>query len=118
MATGKEGGRVFTALLESLQSDEDHGAYQSTFRALHRFPPRVFARTLVGRLPALIQRNRDWAGEILCGATDEALVALNRELAKVDNGLRNSIMTFVREEEQPGGWLEECAGSIRPSADS
>ena len=91
------------------------GLYQSAFRALHRFPPAVFAEALLPRLPGLIRSNRDWAGEILFGASDEAAAAINERLARLDPPTRTAVMAFVETQEGETGWLQDCPGWIRPA---
>ena len=60
--SGQEGIEAFMTLIESLQAKDDYGAYETTYRALWRFPPGVVAHGLVAALPRLIQRQPDRAG--------------------------------------------------------
>ena len=50
-----------------MQAKNDYGAYQTTQRALGRFPSAIYLQTVIDELPALIDRQPDWAGELLCG---------------------------------------------------
>jgi hypothetical protein len=118
---GNEGVEVFVELMNSLQAKDDYGAYQGTYQALRRFPPAVAAKGLTAALPALISRQRDCAGDILCqlanATSTEARAALSefrRELAKADAQTQTVIMSFVGREEN-GGWLDgRRKGLIKP----
>ncbi len=119
--SGSEGIEAFIALIDSMQSKDDYGAYQATQRALGRFPAGVAAKGLVGALSGLINRQRDWAGELLCGIANASsaesrtfLSAFRKELAKADAQAQAVIMNFVIQEED-GGWLDgRRKGVIKP----
>jgi len=118
---GDEGVEGFVALMDSLQAEDDYGAYQSTYGALRRFPSKVAAQGLTTALPSLIVRHRDCAGDILCqlanGTSIQSQATLSefqKELAKADAQTQAAIMGFVAREEN-GGWLDgRRKGLIRP----
>lgn len=120
--TGNEGVEVFVALVDSLQAQEDYGAYQNTYMALRRFPPAEIAQGLIAALPRLINRQCECAGDILCqlanATSTEARAALSefrRELAKAGAQTQAEILEFVVREEN-GGWLDgRRKGVIKPS---
>ncbi len=120
---GNEGIETFIALVDSLQSDQDYGAYQSTFSALWRFPARVSAQGLLVALPRLMKRRRDSAGDILGQLANNwmgedgpnPLTAFRDALALTDAETRKTIMDFVAHQEDEG-WLDgRRKGVIRPS---
>jgi hypothetical protein len=118
--TGSEGVEAFLALVDSLQAEDDYGAYQTTYGALRRFPARVAAQGLVSALPGLIDRHRDCAGDILAQlangtrAEDIGRLSAFREALGESPAAQKAIMDFVIREEH-GGWLDgRRRGVIRP----
>lgn len=119
--TGSEGIETFVALVDSLQAEQDYGAYAQTYNTLWRFPPILAAQGLIVALPALIQRQENCAGNILCtlgnatpGRGDNLLFAFNQALAAASPPARAAIMDFVTREENDG-WLDgPRKGRIRP----
>ncbi len=120
--TGSEGVDTFVALLDSLQAEEDYGVYQTTYRALRRFPASVAAQGLLAAFPRLIERHRDCAGDILAqlanAAREEDLAALfsfRDALGSSSAVVQKAIMDFVLAEEE-SGWLDgRRRGVIRPT---
>ena len=120
--TGAEGVETFIAIVDSLQAEQDYGAYQRTYNTLWRFPPRVAAQGLISALPSLIQRQHNCAGDILAqlgnatpGRGDDVLLAFRQALASATPQTRAAIMDFVIPEEDDG-WLDgRRKGVIRPT---
>jgi hypothetical protein len=121
--SGSEGVETFIALVDSLQSEEDYGVYQQTYNTPWRFSPSVAAQGLVTALPALIRRNRDLAGNVLCGFANATtgdgyghLLAFNSALGSASAERQAAIMDFILREEDDG-WLDgRRKGVIRPVA--
>jgi hypothetical protein len=121
--TGAEGIDTFVAIVDSLQAEQDYGAYQRTYNTLWRFPPHVAAQALISALPSLIQRQRNCAGDILAqlgnatpGNGDDVLLAFRQALASASPQPRATIMDFVTREENDG-WLDgRRKGVIRPAS--
>jgi hypothetical protein len=120
--TGAEGIETFVAIVDSLQAEQDYGAYQRTYNILWRFPPHLVAQGLIAALPSLIQRQRDCAGNIFAqlgnatpGNGDDVLLAFRQALALASPQPRAAIMDFVTHEEEDG-WLDgRRKGVIRPT---
>ena len=118
---GSEGIDAARAVIQSIQARDDYGAYQTTQRALGRFPPSISLQALIDELPSLIDRQRDWAGELLCGLANavgtecepdiEKFIGL---LVKTPSSSREVITDFIAKEEK-GGWLEHRVGVLGPS---
>src|SRR5271157_2602557 len=109
--SGQEGIEAFIALIESLQAKDDYGAYETTYRALWRFPPSVAGHGLVAALPRLIERQPDHAGNILGQIVNSALdqdsailSAFRGALGSASADAQKAIMDFVVREENDG-WL-------------
>lgn len=62
---GDEGRPVIQALLDSMQTGQDYGAYQPAIEALKQFPSQLLAEQLVEALPILIDRAPDRASEVI-----------------------------------------------------
>ncbi|WP_146855347.1 hypothetical protein [Brevifollis gellanilyticus] len=121
--TGAEGLETLVAVVDSLQAEQDYGAYQRTYNTLWCFPPNVAAEGLVTALPGLIQRRHDCAGNILAalgnatsGSSYGVLLAFRQALASTSQQARTAIMDFITREEHDG-WLDgRRKGVIRPAA--
>jgi hypothetical protein len=115
---GTEGPRVAAALIQSMTAREDYGAYQATQRALGRFPSSTYVAALIQELPNLIERQPDWAGELVCGLANSVgtrhepdIAEFRRQLEQAAEGTQTAIRSFlVREEES--GWLEHRRGVL------
>ena len=118
---GTEGDRYAIAIMESIQSAHDYGAYQAAQHALLRFRPPAFAIALLHQLPRLISDLPDWAGDFLsfvansgeAGHSDPLIRAFNRALREADADLRASIEGYIREQEEADGWLSHKKGVLR-----
>ena len=53
---GNENTLVIRALLDSMQTGEDYGAYQPAIDAMKRFPPAMLAQQLINSLPDFFAR--------------------------------------------------------------
>jgi hypothetical protein len=111
LVVGDEGPDAAAALIQSIQVRDDYGAYQSTQRALGRFPHAVYVAALLAELPALIMRQSEWAGELLCGLAnaigtpyEAAVVEFRRQIELCHEKSRAAIRAFVAQEECQG-WL-------------
>jgi hypothetical protein len=121
MVEGDEGPEVVKALVRSIQVRYDYGAYQGTMNAiLDRFPMELMVPVLLSELPDLIQRQPEWAGDIINQVTHQDNTAakvvvrlFNKEVSKLSPQDRQSIMKFIRQEEN-GGWLEGRQGILCP----
>jgi hypothetical protein len=121
--SGSEGIEAFSTLVDSLQAEDDYGAYQTTHLALRRFPARIAAVGLISSLPQLIERHRDCAGDILAQLANSTrsedlarLSAFCDALEESSAATRKTIMDFVIEEEN-SGWLDgRRRGVIRPKS--
>lgn len=121
MVEGDEGPKVVRALVRSIQVRYDYGAYQGTMNAiLGKFPTELMVPVLLSELPDLIQRQPEWAGDIINQVAHQNNTAakimvesFNREVSKLLPQDRQSIMEFIRQEEN-GGWLEDRQGILCP----
>jgi len=117
-AAGSEGLAGAVALIQSLQSKDDYGAYQATQHALGRFPTPVFVAALIQELPALIQRQPDWAGELLCSLANSVgtrfepdIAEFRSQLSRAPRATQDAVGAFLRQEEQDG-WLKHRRGVL------
>jgi len=115
---GTEGIDAARAIIQSMQAVEDYGA----IRALWRFPHDIFLQALVDELPSLIDRQRDWAGEILCGLAGAVgtrwecdIYSFNELLMQAPSSSRKVITDFISIEEK-GGWLKHGVGVLGGTA--
>jgi hypothetical protein len=115
---GTEGLETACALIQSITARHDYGAYQATQHALGRFPSATFVAALVRELPSLIDRQRDWAGELVCGLANsigtpfEADISeFKRQLAALASERQEAIRLFLLQEEQDG-WLRHRVGVL------
>jgi len=110
MVTGSETRRTFQAIVDSIRSAEDYGAYESVHNALWQFPPEQFAEYLVQALPGLMRRmgRHDQVGRFLCPLTGHGrtthLQAFNKHLARASVDARKTILRFVRENRE---WFDD-----------
>ena len=117
---GSEGESYAVAIMESIQSVHDFGAYQAAQQALLRFRPSDFCVALIGQLPRLISNLPDWAGDFLTliansgesGSSDPLIQQFNRALGDADSVQRESIEAYIREQEGPDGWLSHKRGVL------
>ena len=118
--SGEEGVATAAALIQSVQARHDYGAYQATHHALGRFPSDVYVAALLQELPALIQRSRDWAGELLCGLANSVgtrfasqIGEFRRQLDAAPSKIRETVVRFIKSEEE-AGWLRHRRGVLAP----
>ncbi|MFI2812830.1 MULTISPECIES: hypothetical protein [Microbulbifer] len=116
---GSEGLPVARALIQSMQSDDDYGAYQTTQAALGKFSSKEYIEALTLELPPMIKRGSEWAGELLCslansvGTQHEADIALFiRALNELPGEDKNTISRYIEQQEE-GGWLAHRKGVLR-----
>lgn len=109
---GREGIEVARAIVQSIQVEDDYGAYQSTEHALGRFPSEIYLQAVVDELPDLIDRQKSWAGELLCGLANSGgtewesdIEQFNRLLKLAPTNHRERITRFIASEES-AGWLK------------
>jgi len=118
LVDGSEGQNAARALVKSLQSQNDYGAYQNTMnKLLFSFPPEQTAEALVSELPRLISHLPDWAGDLLSSLTQAQGVAtrltfeFNLALKSCGIEERNLISEFIHSQEGDG-WLEHKRGIL------
>lgn len=119
---GSEGIDAARAIIRSIQARDDYGAYQTTQHALGRFPSAVSLRALIDELPSLIDRQRDWAGELLCGLANSVgtewepdVEEFNALLRESPESVRQVISDLIANEED-NGWLKHRVGVLGSSA--
>ncbi len=117
--TGNEGVDIASAIIKSMQAEDDYGAYQTAQGALGQFPSKVYVEAMISELPNLIKKNREWAGELLCGLANSEGTEYSEVLSIFNNALVNSphkesILSFVRFQETDG-WLEHRVGVLGPT---
>ena len=115
---GTEGLRVAAALIQSMTAREDYGAYQATQHALGRFPPSTYIAALIQELPNLIERQPDWAGELVCSLANSVgtrhepdIAEFRSQLERAAEGTQAAIRAFLMREEE-SGWLEHRRGIL------
>ncbi len=115
---GKEGVEVAKLVIRSMRAKDDYGAYQTSQRALFRFPPEVSAQAIVDELPDLIDKNTEWAGEILCGLANEIendetpyISAFSVAISRANQSVIEKIMEYIKNEEIDG-WLSHRVGVL------
>ena len=120
MVEGNEGIEVFKAIINSVQVENDYGAYQRTLNTALKFPPEVYAQGLVQTLPGLIDRNQDWAGDFLLDVAkrsasneDNIAIPFNKYLAETETATHKKILDFIIQQEQPEGFLEDLGEILR-----
>lgn len=117
---GTEGELAARALIRSIQSVNDYGAYQATLgKLVFAFPPQTVASAVIAEAPRLISILPDWAGDILStltqaqGRSAELMEAFNRSLGSASPTHRESIVAYIRSQEAEG-WLEHRRGLLAP----
>ncbi|SBV37670.1 conserved hypothetical protein [uncultured Stenotrophomonas sp.] len=117
--TGEEGFEHVLAVFESLQAEDDYGAYQTAGHAAWRFGEIPYCKALIHELPRLIVALPYWAGDFLVsianaqGTKDEPTIRVfNDLLFELDPTTKQGIIGFIRREEAPGGWLCNRVGVL------
>ena len=120
--TGTEGPEYVLAVMESVQAENDYGAYQSAQRAAWRFGDNFLFRALIHELPRLIDALPEWAGELLVSIAnaqdtpDESTIRnFNDLLSNSDVATKQKIDDFIRQEEV-SGWLRGRVGVLGSNA--
>lgn len=115
---GNEGLSIAKALIQSMQAKHDYGAYQSTQTTLGRFPSETYIKALVSELPLMIEKQLEWAGELLSGLANSIdtkgkndIALFNDTLSGLPKQLRDTICQYIRKQEQ-AGWLEHRKGIL------
>jgi hypothetical protein len=117
MVTGTEDNGVFLALITSLQSPHDYGAYDDTFGKIESFPEEYFGLGFIKRILPLLPNRSNWAGRLLlivCRSPGR-IAYFNAALSGAPSRIRRAVMEYISSQEQPGGWLEYDCGMLRPS---
>ena len=118
MVRGDEPEMVFHAIVDSIQVEEDYGAYEAVYNALWRFPPDKFSQYFISALPGFIQRFGEDVGRFLVGLTGsvnaEYLSCFNRVLDLASKEDLSIIVSFI-EGQEINGWFEDAPGVIRPN---
>lgn len=120
--TGTEGSEYVLAVMESVQAENDYGAYQSAQRAAWRFGDIFYFRALIHELPRLIDTLPEWAGEFLVSIAnaqdtpDESTIRVfNDLLSNSDAATKQKIDDFIHQEEV-SGWLRGRVGVLGSNA--
>ena len=120
---GSEGFEYVLAVFESLQAENDYGAYQIADRAAWRFGEVSYCTALINELPRLIEDLPDRAGDLVgsiangYGTKDEStLRVFNHLLSEASPAAKQDIDGFIRREELPTGWLSDRAGILGSNA--
>lgn len=94
------------AVMESIQVEQDYGAYQIAERAAFRFGEETFCRVLIQELSRLIETLPDWAGEFLVSIANgqntiqqSTIDNFNRQLSQSLPDVRSVIQAFITKEE-------------------
>lgn len=117
---GTEDIEIAQYLIKSIKSQNDYGAYQTTMnKMMFDFPPKVFSTALINELSDLINRQSDWAGDLLSsianfkGTENEKILQMfNNELKSSQINYKNKIIDFIQKEEKDG-WLEDKKNVIK-----
>ncbi len=115
MAEGVNEQRVFRALIDSLQVDDDYEVYETTVGVVMSFPPKEFGLWLVEALPSLIVRQPERAGDLLSLMVNNTRLGDNRiidfkyALQGSPETIKNQIFSFIRQQEE-NGWLKNKKG--------
>ena len=121
---GGEGFEYALAVFESLQAENDYGAYQIAGHTAWRFGEIPYYRALIQELPRLIETLPYWAGDFLVSiangkdTADEATIRVfNRLLSELDATNKQKIDGFIRQEEtSASGWLRGRVGVLGSDA--
>ena len=115
---GTEGFEYALAVIESLQAENDYGAYQIAGHAAWRFGEVSYCKALVQELPRLIDTLPDWAGDFLVSIAngkdtpDESTIRVfNHLLSELDVDVKQKVDEFIRKEEA-SGWLRGRVGVL------
>src|SRR5689334_19860375 len=104
--SGNEGYEYALAVMQSVQAEQDYGAYQTTAHTLWRFGEEAYCRAILHELPRLIRTLPDWAGDFLVSiangagkAHERTIHKFNQLLSEVGNEDRALIRQFIAKEE-------------------
>jgi len=116
---GNEGLECACTVIRSLRAKQDYGAYQTSHRVLGKFPREIYTQAMVLELPALIEENEEWAGELLCGLANSQgtqyepdIYLFMDQLYQVEEKERNVILGYIDSQESKG-WLSHRVGALR-----
>ena len=115
---GNEGDEFALAVFESIQAEQDYGAYQTAGRAAWKFGESVFCSALLRQLPRLIKNLPDWAGDFLVSIANgqgteyqSTIAVFNRLLADLPSEQQSIIREYILGEEK-SGWLSNRVGVL------
>ena len=116
--SGSEGLLVAKAIIQSMQSENDYGAYQTTQSTLGKFPSEEYIEALISELPSMIERKSEWAGELLCGLANSVgtkyesdIHLFTKKLSESPTKSRNIVLQYINQQEHEG-WLEHRIGVL------
>jgi hypothetical protein len=116
--SGAEGFEYALAVMESIQAEQDYGAYQIAERAAFRFGEDTYCRVLIHELPRLIETLPDWAGDFLVSIANgqntiyqSTIDKFNMLLSEAQPNVRSIIQAYITKEEQ-GGWFSHRVGVL------
>jgi hypothetical protein len=116
MARGVYEKRVFEALLDSMQVEDDYEVYETTVGVLFSFPPEQFGLYLTEFLPCFLERDPERAGDLLslmvnnAKSSDRNIVEFKCALRNADASSKETLFGFIKLQEKPGGWLDNKPG--------
>ncbi len=117
---GNESEEIALYLIKSLQVNDDYGAYQTTLNKIFSFKSEIFVKVIITDLPRLIDKNLDWAGELLScitsliqsGNNKEISIIFKKALQHTPNTQKEKIVQYIKNQEREG-WLENEKGVLK-----
>lgn len=111
---GSESDRVLDTVLDAVTEQEDYGAYQALHGALRRFPPERLGRAIARDAPRLVREAPGVAWDVLLQVRPPVVAAFNAEAERLPADDLAAVRAYVREGEQPDGWMEDAPGELVP----
>ena len=115
---GTEGFNYALSIFESIQAEDDYGAYQAAGHAAWKFGEKYFCEALIHELPRLIKTLPDWAGDFMvsiANGEDTEYESTIKTFNNIVNSLpvkeRLIITQFITEQEERG-WFEHRVGVL------
>lgn len=116
--TGSEGNEYALAIFESIQAEQDYGAYQTAGRAAWKYGESTFCSTLLHELPRLIRDLPDWAGDFLVSIANgegteyqSTINVFNHLLGQLPIEHQSVIRKYIVSQET-SGWLSHRVGVL------
>jgi len=115
MARGVYEKRVFQALLDSMQVEDDYEVYETTIGVIFSFPPEQFGSYLVECFASFLERDPERSGDFLSLMVNNSksgetnLHEFKRALRNTTQANRKAIAIFIKAQEK-SGWLDTKRG--------